>query len=290
VSISQQLGREHRVDIPAGAISYRDCGNGSPIVFVHGVAVNGDLWRQVVPRLARGHRCITPDLPWGSHSIPLHPDADLSLPGMARITAAFLDALALDDVTVVANDTGGAVAQALVGSHPDRIARLVLTSCDAFEKFPPTPQKYLQVMAHSRLLTWIVAYTAQFKPIQRLPTAYGFVTSRAMPPDIMRSYTEPVRLNSQVRRDFRRMLRAVDTKYTFDAAARLTTFDKPALVLWAENDKIFPREHGRRLAQLLPQGRFDVISNSRTFIPEDQPDLLVTAIEDFLTAHPLGRR
>jgi len=290
VSISQQLGREHRVDIPAGAISYRDCGNGSPIVFVHGVAVNGDLWRQVVPRLARGHRCITPDLPWGSHSIPLHPDADLSLPGMARITADFLDALALDDVTVVANDTGGAVAQALVGSHPDRIARLVLTSCDAFEKFPPTPQRYLQVMAHSRLLTWIVAYTAQFKPIQRLPTAYGFVTSRAMPPDIMRSYTEPVRLNSQVRRDFRRMLRAVDTKYTFDAAARLTTFDKPALVLWAENDKIFPREHGRRLAQLLPQGRFDVISNSRTFIPEDQPDLLVTAIEDFLTAHPLGRR
>ena len=290
MSISQQLGREHRVDIPAGAISYRDCGNGSPIVFVHGVAVNGDLWRQVVPRLARGHRCITPDLPWGSHSIPLHPDADLSLPGMARITAAFLDALNLDDVTVVANDTGGAVAQALVGSHPDRIARLVLTSCDAFEKFPPTPQKYLQVMAHSRLLTWIVAYTAQFKPIQRLPTAYGFVTSRAMPPDIMRSYTEPVRLNSQVRRDFRRMLRAVDTKYTFEAAARLTTFDKPALVLWAENDKIFPREHGRRLAQLLPQGRFDVISNSRTFIPEDQPDLLVTAIEDFLTAHPLGRR
>ena len=290
MSISQQLGREHRVDIPAGAISYRDCGNGSPIVFVHGVAVNGDLWRQVVPRLARGHRCITPDLPWGSHSIPLHPDADLSLPGMARITAAFLDALNLDDVTVVANDTGGAVAQALVGSHPDRIARLVLTSCDAFEKFPPTPQKYLQVMAHSRLLTWIVAYTAQFKPIQRLPTAYGFVTSRAMPPDIMRSYTDPVRLNSQVRRDFRRMLRAVDTKYTFEAAARLTTFDKPALVLWAENDKIFPREHGRRLAQLLPQGRFDVISNSRTFIPEDQPDLLVTAIEDFLTAHPLGRR
>jgi pimeloyl-ACP methyl ester carboxylesterase len=289
VSISHQLGQEHRVDIPVGAISYRDCGHGSPIVFVHGVAVNGDLWRQVVPRLARGHRCITPDLPWGSHSIPLDPDADLSLPGMAQITADFLDALDLDDVTIVANDTGGAVAQALVGSHPDRIARLVLTSCDAFEKFPPTPQKYLQVMAHSRLLTWIVAYTAQFKPIQRLPTAYGFVTSRAMPADIMRSYTDPVRLNSQVRRDFRRMLRAVDTKYTLEAAARLTAFDKPALVLWAENDKIFPREHGRRLAQLLPQGRFDLISNSRTFIPEDQPDLLVTAIEDFLTAHPGGR-
>jgi pimeloyl-ACP methyl ester carboxylesterase len=288
MSISPQLGREHRVDIPEGAISYRDCGNGSPIVFVHGVGVNGDLWRQVVPRLASRHRCITPDLPWGSHSIPLEPGADLSLPGMARITANFLEALGLNNVAIVANDTGGAVAQALVGRHPDRIARLVLTSCDAFDKFPPTPQKYLMVMARSRLLTWIVSYTAQFKPIQRLPTAYGFVTSRAMPPDIMRSFTDPVRLNPGVRRDFRRMLRAVDTTYTFEAAARLANFDKPALVLWAENDKIFPRDHGRRLAKLLPQGRFELIAGSRTFIPEDQPDRLVAAIEDFLAAYPTG--
>ncbi|MCV7412292.1 hypothetical protein AWC05_16905 [Mycobacterium florentinum] len=286
MSISAQLGPQHRVDIPAGAICYRDRGSGPPIVFVHGVAVNGDLWRRVAPRLADRHRCITPDLPWGSHSVPLDPDADLSLPGMARITADFLDALDLEDVTVVANDTGGAVAQALVGRHPGRIARLVLTSCDAFEKFPPTPQKYLEAMARSRLLTWIVAYTAQFKLVQRLPTAYGFVTSRAMPPDIMRSFTDPIRLNPGVRRDFRRMLRAVDTKYTFDAAASLTNFDKPALVLWADNDKIFPRDHGRRLAKLLPQGRFDLIAGSRTFIPEDQPDRLVAAIEEFLAASP----
>jgi pimeloyl-ACP methyl ester carboxylesterase len=286
MSISPALGRQHRVAIPAGAISYRDRGNGSPIVFVHGVGVNGDLWRQVVPCLAGTHRCITPDLPWGSHSIPLAPDADLSLPGMARITADFLDALDLDNVAIVANDTGGAVAQALVGRHPERIARLVLTSCDAFEKFPPTPQKYLEVMARSRLLTWLVAYTAQFKPVQRLPTAYGFVTSRAMPPEIMRSFTDPIRLDAGVRRDFRRMLRAVDTKYTFEAAARLATFDKPALVLWGENDKIFPRDHGHRLAKLLPQGRFELIAGSRTFIPEERPDLLAAAIADFLAAHP----
>jgi pimeloyl-ACP methyl ester carboxylesterase len=286
MSISPQLGVEQRVDIPAGAIGYRERGDGAPIVFVHGVGVNGDLWRHVVARLGDGHRCITPDLPWGSHSIPLKPDADLSLPGMARITADFLEALDLDDVTIVANDTGGAVAQALVGRHPERIARLVLTSCDAFEKFPPSPQKYLLVAARSRLLTWIVAYTAQFRFIQRLPTAYGFVTSRAMPRDIMRSYTGPVRLNPGVRRDFRCMLRAVDTKYTFEAAARLTGFDKPALVLWAENDKIFPRDHGRRLAKLLPQGRFQLITGSRTFIPEEQPDRLVSAIEDFLAARP----
>jgi pimeloyl-ACP methyl ester carboxylesterase len=160
----------------------------------------------------------------------------------------------------------------------------VLTSCDAFDKFPPTPQKYLEVAASSRLLTWIVAYTAKFKVIQRLPTAYRFVTSRLMPPDIMRSFTDPIRLSAGVRRDFRRMLRAVDTKYTFEAAARLTGFDKPALVLWAEDDKIFPREHGRRLAELLPQGDFALSANSHTFIPEDQPALLAAAIENFLAA------
>ncbi|HTI76218.1 MAG TPA: alpha/beta hydrolase [Mycobacterium sp.] len=282
MSISRELGEQRRVEVPAGAISYRERGSGTPIVFVHGVAVNGDLWRRVVPGLASSYRCIAPDLPWGSHSIPLKPDTDLSLPGMARIVADFLTALELDDVVIVANDTGGAVAQALVGRHAERISRLVLTSCDAFEKFPPTPQKYLELTARSRLLTSIVAYTAKFKLIQRLPTAYGYVTSRPMPPDIMRSYTDPVRLNPGVRRDFRRMLRAVDTKYTFEAAERLTTFDKPALVLWAENDKIFPREHGRRLAELLPRGEFALIPDSRTFIPEEQPVLLTTAIEDFL--------
>ncbi len=285
MSISPQLGEERRVDVPAGTISYRERGTGSPIVFVHGVAVNGDLWRGVVPGLP-DHRCITPDLPWGSHSIPLRPDTDLSLPGMARIVADFLDALDLTDVAIVANDTGGAVAQALVGRHPDRIGRLVLTSCDAFEKFPPTPQKYLEVAARSRILTWIVAYTAKFKAIQRLPTAYGYVTSRPMPADIMCSFTGPIRLNAGVRRDFRRMLRAVDTKYTFEAAKRLTTFDKPALVLWADDDKIFPREHGQRLAQLLPQGEFALIPDSRTFIPEEQPELLAAAIEDFLATRP----
>jgi pimeloyl-ACP methyl ester carboxylesterase len=282
MSISPTLGDDRCVDVPAGAIGYRECGTGPPIVFIHGVAVNGDLWRCVIPGLSGSYRCIAPDLPWGSHSIPLKPDTDLSLPGMARIVADFLEALDLDDVAVVANDTGGAVAQALVGRHPERISRLVLTSCDAFEKFPPTPQKYLEVMARSRILTWIVAYTAKFKLIQRLPTAYGYVTSRPMPADVMRSYTGPIRLNPGVRRDFARMLRAVDTKYTFEAAELLTTFDKPALVLWAENDRIFPREHGRRLARLLPRGEFALIPDSRTFIPEDQPEPLAAAIAGFL--------
>jgi pimeloyl-ACP methyl ester carboxylesterase len=283
VSVSAQLGDEHRVRIPAGTVVYRERGEGPVLVFVHGVGVNGDLWRKVAPGLADRCRCITPDLPWGSHSLPLNPDVDMSLPGMAQITADFLAALDLSDATIVANDTGGAVAQALVGSHPERVGRLVLTSCDAFEKFPPTPQKYLELTARSRLLTRLVASLTRLKLVQRLPTAYGFVTRRPMPPEVMDSFTGPLRAHAGVRRDFRRMLVAVDSRYTFEAASRLPGFDKPALVLWAEDDRIFPLEHGRRLATLLPQGEFELVPGSRTFIPEDQPEWLTRRLREWLS-------
>ncbi len=285
MSVSAVLGERRIAATPAGTIEYRESGRGSPVVFVHGVGVNGDLWRRVAPRLAGEYRCIVPDLPWGAHSRPLHQDADLSLPGMARIVADFMAALELDDVTIVANDTGGAVAQSLVGRHPERIGRLVLTSCDAFEKFPPTPQRYLEVTARSRALMWFVGWSVQFRLVQRLPTAYGWVTSRPIEPAIMRSYTEPVRTNPGVRRDLTRLLRAVDTRYTYEAAESLRAFDRPALVLWADGDKIFPSEHGRRLAELLPQGRFELVPDSRTFIPEEQPERLAARVRDFVAEH-----
>ena len=282
MAVTNALGERRTVDTPAGAVEYRESGSGPPLVFVHGVGVNGDLWRAVAPPLAHEHRCIVPDLPFGAHSHPLREEADLSLPGMARIVADFMDVLGLEEVTVVANDTGGAVAQWLVGHHPERVAGLVLTSCDAFEKFPPTPQRYLEVAARSRALMWVVGWTVQFKFVQRLPTAYGWVTRRPVDPAIMRSYTTPIRTLPGVRRDLQRLLLAVDTRYTFEAAESLRSFDKPALVLWADGDKIFPRDHGKQLAELLPQGRFELVRDSRTFISEDQPDQLVAAVRGFM--------
>jgi pimeloyl-ACP methyl ester carboxylesterase len=283
-------GERLTVQVPAGTIAYREEGSGAPIVFVHGVGVNGDLWRKVVPALSEQFRCIVPDLPFGAHSHPLHHDADLSLAGMARIVADFIEALELHDVAVVANDTGGAVAQWLVGHHPERIGALVLTSCDALHKFPPTPQRYLEVAARSPLLMWLVAWSVQFEFVQRLPTAYGWVTKRPMDPATMRSFTDPIRTNASVRRDLTRLLRAADTRYTYEAAGALQNFDKPVLVLWAEKDKIFPRDHGRLLAELLPQGRFELVPDSRTFIPEDQPARLVSRVREFLDGDETARR
>ena len=101
-------------------------------------------------------------------------------------------------------------------------------------------------------------------------------------PLVMRSFTDPIRTNAGVRRDLTRLLRAADTRYTYEAAGALQNFDKPALVLWAENDKIFPRDHGKLLAELLPQGRFELVADSRTFIPEDQPEQLASRVRAFL--------
>ena len=284
MSITPSLGDESTVAIPAGSIAYRERGEGPGVVFVHGVGVNGDLWRKVVPPLAERYRCIAPDLPLGSHSLPMREDADLSLAGLARIVADFLEALDLREVTIVANDTGGAIAQWLVGHHPERIGRLVLTSCDAFEKFPPTPQRYLTLASRSRAAMWLVSRAVQLRPIQRSPLAYGWVTHRPIEPAITRSFTEPVARDEGIRRDLTRLLRAVDTRYTYEAADALRAFERPSLVLWAADDKLFPHDHGRQLAERLAAGSYEEIADSRTFIPEDQPERLAERLAAFLSA------
>ncbi|MFL5781679.1 MAG: alpha/beta fold hydrolase [Thermoleophilaceae bacterium] len=264
-------------------IAYRSTGSGRPVVFVHGVGVNGLLWRDVVPRVAAaGYRCIAPDWPLGAHPEPLAADADLSLPGLASIVADFLEEHGLEDVVLVANDTGGAVAQWLVGHRASRVGALVLTSCDAFERFPPRPQLYLKPASRVPGALWLVAQAVRFRWAQRTPFAYGWTTREPMPRDVMRAFTTPVRSVPGVRRDLARLLRAVDTRYTFEAAEALRTFDKPALVIWAEHDKLFPREHGRRLAELLPQGRFELMPDSQTFVPMEQPERLAKRIVEFL--------
>jgi pimeloyl-ACP methyl ester carboxylesterase len=282
MSVTQALGRRERVDIPAGTIDFRERGDGPAVVFAHGVGVNGDLWRGVAPRLADSHRVITPDWPLGAHETPLREDADLSVFGLADIVADFIAALGLEDVTLVANDTGGAISQAVAARRPERLGALVLTSCDAFTNYPPPALRYLLPASRVPGAMWVVAQSVRFKAVQRMPTAYGWTTHRPMPPEIMDSYTRSVRVNAGVRRDLARLLRAVDPRETVAAAEGLRAFDRPALVVWGADDKHFPSEHGERLAELLPHGRFALIEGSRCFVPEERPEALVALLRDFL--------
>jgi pimeloyl-ACP methyl ester carboxylesterase len=282
MSISGALGERRTVELPAGTIEYRERGEGAPIVFAHGAAVNGDLWRKVAPELAQNHRIIVPDLPLGGHSIPLRGGADMSLFGLAEILASFLESLDSDDLTLVANDTGGAISQALVGRRPELVRRLVLTSCDAWDTYPPKVIRYLKPTTRVAPALWLLTQSMRFKPAQRLPIAYGWATHHPIEPGIMESFLSSLRRSSGVRRDFAKLLQAADTREMAQASESVRAFEGPALVVWAADDRFFPREHGQRLAELMPEARFELAGNSRTFIPEDNPSRLVELLRDFV--------
>jgi len=282
MAASDVLGTRSTVAVPAGTLEYRERGSGRPIVFVHGAAVNGDLWRAVAPAFADEHRCVVVDLPLGGHAIPLRPGVDMSLFGLADILASFLDALDLHDVMLVANDTGGAISQALVSRGADCVSRLVLTSCDAFDTYPPRAIAYLKPTVRVPPALWLLTKAMRRPLLQRTPLAYGWATHAPMPPEIMRSYLGGIRANPGVRRDFAGMLRMADRRDMRRASESVGAFTGPALVIWGADDRFFPRADGEELARLLPGGRFELVPDSRTFIPEDQPARLVELLRGFV--------
>jgi pimeloyl-ACP methyl ester carboxylesterase len=274
---------EKEVKLSAGVVRYHDVGSGPPLVFVHGLLVSSALWRRVVPTLARTHRCLVPDWPLGSHAVALSPDADVSPLGVAALIAEFLDALALDDVTLVGNDSGGALCQLVVTRHPQRIARLVLTTCDAFEVFPPKLFSYLRwavrVPGLMRVLAWAML---TFPSLRRLPIAYGLVTQRPLPDAITDEYLRPGLRDAGVRRDLRKFLAGMLPSVTLEAAAALPKFSRPTLIVWSANDSWFPVRLGERLHAAIPGSRFVVVDDARVFLAEDQPEELATRIDRFV--------
>jgi pimeloyl-ACP methyl ester carboxylesterase len=275
------LGDMHEVDLETARIRYWERGSGAPVVFVHGLSVNADLWRKVVPQVAAaGMRCIAPDWPLGSHDIAV-PDADLSPPGVAALIAAFLERLDLHDVTIVANDTGGALTQIVMTEHPDRIARVVLTPSDCFEKFFPPMFALLPRLARVPGGTALLVTTLRWRRLHRLPLAFGWLAKRPFPDAIADSYLGPARRDVAVRRDLTRFLRGVHRRHTLAAARRLPAFTKPVLLAWAAEDRVFPVSLAHRLAAVLPDARIVLIEDTYTFVPEDRPDRLAELILDF---------
>jgi pimeloyl-ACP methyl ester carboxylesterase len=264
-----------------GTIQYNESGEGPPIVFVHGLLVDGRLWRKVTPLLEDSFRCIVPNLPLGSHTTPMPPDADLSPPALARIVADFLEALELEDVTLVANDTGGAISQITAAHHPERIGRLVLTNCDAFENFLPPAFRPMQWAA--RVPGGLSAMMAgmRFAPMRRLPNAYGRLIKRDFDAAPTREWVDPFLKNKDVRRDVTKVLKGIDTKYTFEAAERLRTFDRPAMLAWAVEDRFFKVSFAEKLADTINGATLERIEDSYTFVSEDQPERLAELIARF---------
>jgi pimeloyl-ACP methyl ester carboxylesterase len=268
--------------LPQGTIRYRDTGSGEALLFVHGLLTDGSLWRKLVPLLEDEHRCVVPDWPLGSHVAPIEPDADLSPPGLARVVADFMDATDLDRVTLVGNDTGGAICQLVATRHPDRLARLVLTPCDAFENFLPPMFRPLQLIARIPGAIWPVAQSLRLTPLRHAPNAFGWLSKHGPDADVTRAWLEPSLRSRDVRRDVAKVLRGVSNRYTLEAAERLSGFDRPTLIAWAPEDRFFKFSYAERLAAAIPGARLERIEDSWTYVSEDQPERLAELIRSFV--------
>ena len=278
----------HSISLSGGTIHYEDRGEGEPLVFVHGFGANGLLWRETADALSAGHRCIVPDWPLGSHPEAMSPTADVTPPGIARMISEFLVALDLEDVTIVGNDSGGAVSQILVTEHPERIGRLVLTNCDCFEKFPPghfkAMGKALKVPGASK----VMAESMRIRANRRSPLAYGALTAKPIDDDLLLAWTRPQIDDAGVRRDGTRFFTNADPKDTMRAAEKLPALEIPALLVWGDADRFFTIEDAERLAELIPDSRLVVVPGGKTFVPLDDPAAVARAIAEFVAAKPVG--
>jgi pimeloyl-ACP methyl ester carboxylesterase len=262
------------IDISAGTIHYEATGpeNGRPVVFVHGYMMGRELWRGVSERLAgRGLRCIAPTWPLGAHPEPLRPGADRTIHGVARIVADVLDALDLDDVVLVGNDTGGVVTQLVAVHYPERLGALVLTSCDAFEHFPPPILKPVILAAKSKTTFKAVAQAMRVPAARR--RAYDGLAHRNID-DLTQAWVQPGLTDPAIVEDLRQLSLSLRTEVTTDVAARLPEFDKPTLIAWSGDDTFFELADGEKLAATIPNARLEVIDGARTFSMVDQPQRL----------------
>jgi pimeloyl-ACP methyl ester carboxylesterase len=238
----------------------------------------------VIPHLVSQFRCIAPDLPLGAHSHPMHPDADLSPLGVAQLVADFLEALDLHEVTLIGNDTGGAICQLVIAHHPERITRLILTNCDAFEQFfPPLVSPFsFGARVFGIQFANFLALVLHARSAQRL-----FVAALAhRRPDLaeLDAFFSPLLHLPGVRSDVTRFLRAVSNRYTLEAAQIFSSFHQPVLLVWGKDDPFFSSRLAVRLQKAFPDARLQFLSNSRAFVPVDQPEVLAHQITEFMLA------
>jgi pimeloyl-ACP methyl ester carboxylesterase len=277
-----QSDQRREIELPAGTVRYREAGEGKPIVFVHGYLVDGRLWDGVVDNLSDRYRCIAPDWPIGAQQIAMKPDADLSPYGMAAIIAGFLEALDLEDVTIVGNDSGGAMSQVLATRHPERIGRLVLTNCDTHENFPPGIFKTMPPIA--ALPGGMAVLAAPFRIPALARAAFKPFTKKPIPPELIASWMEPALHDPGVKRDTKKVTVGMNKRYTLEAAEKLRGSDLPILLTWAPGDRLFPLKYAQRLAAEVPNARIVEIPDSATFVPLDQPQRLAEEIAGFAHA------
>ena len=273
-----------KVTLPGGVIEVHEDGppDGPPVVLFHGFMVDERLWAPIVPGLvAAGLRVVRPTLPIGSHRIPL---GNAPSPrGVAQLVAELIEHLDLEDVTLVGNDSGGAMSQMLVAERPERIARLVLTNCDTADNFPPFPFDllFLRLSKAPRLLHATMRISNAVGGTRML---FGWLTSRGFDRELVDAWARPYLTDPVIREETDRFLRAVDPAELVAAEGRLAQLDLPVLLVWGTGDRFFTLRHAQRLAGLLRDARIAEVPEAKTFVMHDAPERVASEIAAFVPA------
>jgi pimeloyl-ACP methyl ester carboxylesterase len=269
------------LELTAGTIEYEDTGGDGPVlVLLGGLVMDGTVWDPLVELLRGAYRCVVPTLPLGAHRKAMRPDADLSLQGFAAMVRELLERLELEDVTLVQNDHAAAIV--LAGENPQRVARLVISSCEAFENYPPgLPGKNVRATALIPGGIYLTMQAMRIRALRRLPIAFGWMAKHPLPDELLDRWFEPLQTQAAVRRDFRKYVTSGRRRQMVDVCERLRSFRHPTLVVWTPEDKVQRPEHGRRFAALLPDARLVEVADSYTLIMRDQPLAFARAIREF---------
>jgi pimeloyl-ACP methyl ester carboxylesterase len=268
------LGPAKSVTLPAGRIRYHERGEGPVIVFVHGWLANANLWRKVVPLLADRYRCVVPDLPFGAHLEPMSDALDGTPDGIARLINDFLDALGVDDVTLVGNDSGGAYSQIATAANPRRVRCLILNACETpYDTFPPAAFDGLQQAAGTPATLVALLGALRDRTVRHGPAAFGLLIKHSIEDAASDSYALPALELEGVCRDATRVMPPASQTYVAAAGDLLIDdFTGTVTFIWPTEDVFFSLDNVRRYAAELRHGRVELVEDAFAFTPEDQPN------------------
>src|SRR5580658_1204710 len=256
----------------SGRIAYVEAGSGPVTLFVHGVLVNKHLWRHQLSALSDIRRCIAVDL-LAHGDTEIGPDQDVSVTANAKMLREFLDALNIDQVDLVGNDSGGGVAQILAALYPERVRSLTLTDCDTHDNWPPEAFKpFLAMSAAGKLretLEALLSDKSRYRSAQALGPAYE--RPERLSDDSIEIYLRPLLRTKQRTRDLERFLAAFDNQHTLAIEARLKALMAPTLIVWGTDDLYFDVKWSHWLAGNIPGTRRRVeLQGARVFFPEER--------------------
>ncbi|APV52301.1 hypothetical protein BWI17_05060 [Betaproteobacteria bacterium GR16-43] len=266
----------------SGNIAYVEQGQGRVALFIHGVPLNGLHWRNVIAELQGVRRCIALDL-MGLGYTRIDPKQPVSFVAQARMVREFLDALGIDKVDLVANDSGGAVAQLFAAANPRRLHTLTLTNCDVHDNWPP--EAIRPSMEAARAGTLIERYTSFIdNPAERYARfSRAYADSRVLTDDVYRAYIEPLAATAETRANFHRYWTSFDNAQTVPIESKLRELKVPTLVVWALDDVFFDVKWAHWLGRTIP-GTVKVVEvpGGKLFFPEDRPQALLGPLWEFL--------